>query len=191
MANRQALRELQSRLASRLQAARDEGPSVAWLAVEAGGAGYLFPLGQAGEIFSWTAVQPVPYTRPWFLGVANLRGNLAGVIDLTGFLSAMAASVASPSDKKTSPRRADALRADSSLLTFNAALGMQCALVVDRLAGLRGGDAFVAVSPRADDAPDWHGSIYTDPQQRRWQEIDLQALAEFPRFLDITLGLDG
>jgi twitching motility protein PilI len=186
MANRQALRELQSRLASRLQAARSEGPSVAWLAVEAGDAGYLFPLGQAGEIFSWTAVQPVPYTRPWFLGVANLRGNLAGVVDLSNFLAySHSYAVAS------APIRADALRADASLITFNAALGAQCALVVDRLAGLRGGEAFVSVSPRADDAPDWYGSIYTDPQQRRWQEIDLQALAEFPRFLDITLGLDG
>lgn len=182
MANRQALRELQSRLASRLQAARSEGPSVAWLAVEAGDAAYLFPLEQAGEIFSWTAVQAVPYTRPWFLGVANLRGNLAGVVDLAYFLS---------SPLSSAPSRAETLRADASLITFNAALGAQCALVVDRLAGLRGGEAFVSVSPRADDAPDWHGSVYTDPQQRRWQEIDLQALAEFPRFLDITLGLDG
>ena len=189
MANRQALRELQSRLASRLQAARDEGPSVAWLAVEAGDAGYLFPLGQAGEIFSWTAVQPMPYTLPWFLGVANLRGNLAGVIDLAQFMSAVAAPFDRP--VSVSPRRTGVSRADSSLLTFNAALGLQCALVVDRLAGLRGGEAFVSVSPRADDAPDWHGSIYLDPQQRRWQEIDLQALAEFPPFLDITLGLEG
>lgn len=187
MANRQALRELQSRLASRLQAARDEGPSVAWLAVEAGDRGYLFPLGQAGEIFPWTAVQPVPYTRPWFLGVANLRGNLAGVVDLAQFLSALPSAAAPPG----SARRADAPRADASLLTFNAALGVQCALVVDRLAGLRGGEAFLSVSPRADDAPDWHGSVYTDLQQRRWQEIDLQTLAEFPRFLDITLGLAG
>ncbi|HZY16355.1 MAG TPA: chemotaxis protein CheW, partial [Ramlibacter sp.] len=34
MANREALRELQSRLASRLQAARTEGVQAGWLAVE-------------------------------------------------------------------------------------------------------------------------------------------------------------
>ncbi|MCZ2497301.1 chemotaxis protein CheW [Xylophilus sp. Kf1] len=189
MANRQALRELQSRLASRLQAARDEGPSVAWLAVEAQATGYLFPLGQAGEIFAWTAVQPVPYTRPWFLGVANLRGNLAGVVDFAAFLAS-----AGPAPQAASPptaRRTDTPRADASLVTFNAALGVQCALAVDRLAGLRGGEAFVAVAPRAADAPAWHGSAYTDAQQRRWQEIDLPLLAEDPRFLDITLGLEG
>jgi len=75
MANREALRELQSRLASRLQAARAEGVQAGWLAVEAAGRKYLFPLSQAGEIFPFTATQPVPYTHDWFLGVANLRGD--------------------------------------------------------------------------------------------------------------------
>ncbi len=179
MANRQALRDLQARLASRLQAARSEGAAVAWLAAESGGARYLFPLGQAGEIFSWTPVQPVPYTAPWFLGVANLRGGLAGVVDLVRFAAA-------DGDDASTPRRADALLAEASLLTFNAALGVQCALVVDRLAGLRGGDAFVSVQQRPDDAPAWHGPVYTDTQQQRWQEIDLQALALHPSFLSIT-----
>jgi twitching motility protein PilI len=41
MANREALRDLQSRLAGRLQAARSEGVKVAaWLAVQAGGRNY-------------------------------------------------------------------------------------------------------------------------------------------------------
>ncbi len=76
MANRDALRVFQSRLAGRLQAARSTGVSASWLAIEAGDAKYLFPLGHAGEIFPWTLPQPVPYTEPWFLGVANLRGGL-------------------------------------------------------------------------------------------------------------------
>jgi twitching motility protein PilI len=57
MANREALRELQTRLATRLQAARSEGMSVAWLAVLAGGRNYLLPLGQSGEIFPTANVQ--------------------------------------------------------------------------------------------------------------------------------------
>jgi len=179
MANRQALRELQSRLASRLQAARNEGASVAWLAAECGGQRLLFPLSQAGEIFGWTPLQAVPYAEPWFLGVANLRGNLVGVVDLPLFGKLQAQA-------QPAPRRADPQLAECSLLSFNAALGVQCALLVDRLAGLRGGEAFVAVQPPADGAPVWHGGIYTDPQQRQWQEIDLQALAAAPSFLRIA-----
>jgi twitching motility protein PilI len=88
MANREALRELQTRLASRLQAARSGGISIAWLAVKAGESNYLFPLAQSGEIFPLINVQVVPYCRQWFMGVVNLRGGLYGVVDLAS-LSAM------------------------------------------------------------------------------------------------------
>jgi len=191
MANRQALRELQSRLASRLQAAQSEGASVEWLAVEIGGKPFLFPLGQAGEIFPWTTIQPVPYTQPWFLGVANLRGGLCGVVDLLQFAAARAAESSSGTEDAAlgagvPHRRVDALNGEASLLAFNAALEVQCALVVDRLAGLRGGEAFVSVQPRADDAPIWLGPVYIDAQGAQWQEIDLQALARHPFFLSIS-----
>ena len=125
MANREALRELQIRLASRLQAARSETVSVSsWLAVESAGERYLLPLVQSGEIFPWTSVQPVPYTRDWFLGVANLRGGLTGVIDLARLMGHISV-------------RSEQTLAESSLLAFNAALEVNAALLVDRLAGLR------------------------------------------------------
>ena len=82
MANRQALKDLQIRLAERLQLARTQGIAPLWLAVEAGEKKYLFPLAQSGEIFPWVGIQPVSYTQAWFLGVANLRGGLYGVVDL-------------------------------------------------------------------------------------------------------------
>ena len=90
MANREALRELQTRLASRLQAAREEGVAVSWLAVKAGGVQYLFPLAQSGEIFPLASVQPVPYAQSWFLGVINLRGGLYGLADLAGLVQGTA-----------------------------------------------------------------------------------------------------
>ena len=86
MANREALRELQTRLAARMQAARSEQRGQSWLAVECRGHGLLLPLEQAGEIFPPAALMPVPHTRPWFIGVANLRGGLHGVVDLARFL---------------------------------------------------------------------------------------------------------
>ncbi|MBO9677326.1 MAG: chemotaxis protein CheW [Acidovorax sp.] len=174
MANREALRELQTRLAGRLQAARGEGVSVSsWLAVESAGQNYLMPLGQSGEIFSWTGVQSVPYTQAWFLGVANLRGTLVGVVDLAGLLGA------------GSTRTEQAL-SESSLLALNAGLEVNAALLVDRLAGLRGTDAFVASEPPAEDAPPFFGTTYLDAQGTRWQELNLQTLSQHPAFLSIS-----
>ncbi|MDF1484866.1 chemotaxis protein CheW [Ramlibacter sp. H39-3-26] len=177
MANREALRELQARLASRLQTARDEGVAVSWLAVEAGGHPYLLPLGQAGEIFPWTHVQAVPYTSQWFMGVANLRGGLYGIVDLAGLIAHGGAAPA--------PRSELAL-ADASLLVFNAALDINAALLIDRLVGLRSADAFTASQAPAAGAPAYFGAVYTASDGARWQEISLQKLAQDPVFLSIS-----
>jgi len=175
MANREALRELQSRLASRLQAAKTEGVQSAWLAVEAAGQKYLFPLTQSGEIFPYAATQPVPYTQNWFLGVANLRGGLFGVVDLASFVAGRAPA-----------QRSDAGRAESRLVALNAQLEINCALLIDRLAGLRGMDAFTSSTERPEGAPEYFGSGYTDASGAHWQEINLQALSQQPQFLSIS-----
>src|SRR5215216_4601692 len=116
MANREALRELQSRLASRLQAARTEGVQASWLAVESAGARYLFPLSQSGEIFPFANPQSVPYTRAWFLGVANLRGGLYGVVDLGSFVAG------APPEQ-----RPEGTRAEARLVALNAMFEVNCA----------------------------------------------------------------
>ena len=177
MANRDALRAFQARLASRLQAARSSAVSAAWLAVEAGDANYLFPLGHAGEIFPWTPPQPVPYTEPWFLGVANLRGGLYGVVELARFAAGRAEAPAG-----------DATRVGSRLVALSELLEVNCALLVDRLVGLRGVEAFTASTAPAADAPAWLGHAYTDAAGAKWQEINLQALSQQTRFLSIGAG---
>jgi twitching motility protein PilI len=174
MANRDALRAFQSRLAGRLQQARTSGVSASWLAVEAGESKFLFPLGHAGEIFPWTPPQPVPYTEPWFLGVANLRGGLYGVIQLSTFATG-----------KPAPASGDAARAQSRLVALNEMLEVNCALLIDRLIGLRGVDAFTDSQQPEGDAPAWLGHLYTDAEGGRWQEINLQALSQQPQFLSI------
>ncbi|RQO59243.1 chemotaxis protein CheW [Variovorax sp. KBW07] len=178
MANRDALRAFQSRLASRLQAARTTGVAATWLAVEAGEGKYLFPLGHAGEIFPWTPPQPVPYTEPWFLGVANLRGGLYGVVQLSAFAAGEAGGT-------TAPAASEAARIQSRLVAFNELLEVNCALLVDRLAGLRGAEAFTASEAPGAEAPAWHGHLYTDAAGERWQEVNLQALSQQPQFLSI------
>ncbi len=183
MANRQALRDLQSRLAARLQAARSEGISVAWLAAESDGVPYLFPLSQAGEIFGWSALQAVPYTVTWFLGVANLRGGLYGVVDLAKLATAGVTAKDAPASVG---RRAESVLAESSLLAFNPGLGVQSVLVIDKLAGLRGAEAFVDSRHPDRESPSWFGQIYIDSAGTPWQEIDLQALSQDSSFLSIS-----
>jgi twitching motility protein PilI len=176
MANREALRELQTRLASRLQAARTEGVSIAWLAVKAGESNYLFPLALSGEIFPLPTVQVVPYSRPWFLGVVNLRGGVYGVVDLASFVG----------DGQTRVRSEQAL-SESSLVTFNTALEVNCALMVDGLSGLRNRESFSSSEPAPEGSPVYFGNRYRDLGGADWQEINLRSLSQFASFLSISV----
>jgi twitching motility protein PilI len=175
MANRQALKDLQIRLAERLQLARTEGVAPSWLAVEVGANHYLFSMAQSGEIFPWVQTHPVPYTKSWFLGVANLRGGLFGVVDLASHLPGSAAT----------PHQ-ETLHKESMLITFNALLEINCALLVDRLAGIRNQEAFAAFSPKPSDSPEYFGNCYTDKMGVVWQEINLQLLAQQASFLTLS-----
>ncbi len=182
MANREAIRELQTRLANRLRTARDEGLSVSWLAVRSAGMNYLLPLAQSGEIFPITAVQPVPYAQPWFLGVVNLRGGLYGVVNIAQYVAAETGE-ASVMPSGGALRRPGATQV---VVTLNAALDVNCALLVDELAGLRNPQVFSATQPRAPDAPPYFGNRFTDAGGQSWQEINIQTLSQHPRFLSIT-----
>lgn len=176
MSNKQALRDLQTRLAERMQQVRSEPAGLGWLAVDCGGQGLLFALHQAGEIFDLGGLVAVPHTQPWLAGVVNLRGGVCTVVDLAVFLGLRAAGA----------RPAGTAR----LVGFNAALGLNCALLVDRLEGLRRG----AELQRIDDAaegpaagrPAFAPARWADASGRVWQEIDLAALARQAQFLAVT-----
>jgi twitching motility protein PilI len=175
MANREALRELQNRLAQRLQAALTELPSASWLAVHCGPLGLIFPLRTAGEIFTAAGILPVPHTQPWFLGVANLRGGLHGVVDLAGFLGL-----------RSRPLALDSLGDQARLLALNPMTGGHCAVLVDRLAGLRNLAQLTRLPDASQSRPAFAGARYRDAQGQVWQEIDLAELAQQEQFLGIA-----
>jgi twitching motility protein PilI len=176
MANREALRELQIRLASRLQAARTEGMSVAWLAVRVGGHNYLFPLSQSGEIVPLVNLQPVPYALPWFRGVINIRGNLFGVVDFARFVASQGG--AEPLEPPV---------AEPTVVSLNTALEVNCTLQVDVLSGLRGVDAFATTVPVPEGSPVFFGNRFVDSSGAQWQEINLRALSQTAQFLSISV----
>ena len=171
MANKQALRDLQSRLADRLQAAQTEERGRSWLAVECGARGFLFPLRDAGEIFPLAPMAPVPHSHRWFLGVSNLRGHLHGVVDLAVFLGL----------------NTDASSRDQArLVGFNQALDINCVLLVDRLSGLRSEQDLEAEADDGTLRPKFAGGRYRDASSRVWQELNLAALAADEAFLGIV-----
>jgi twitching motility protein PilI len=171
MANKEALRELQTRLADKLKAARVQERGKSWLAVESAGHGFLLPLELSGEIFPFGACAPVPHTQNWFLGVANLRGRLHGVVDLALFLGV---------------QRLAWNRDHAWLVAFNASLNMNSALLLDKLLGLRNINQLKPEKHDTKALPAFVGGHYRDDENRLWQELNLAALVNETAFLRIA-----
>lgn len=184
MRTRQALRDLQERLALRLRNEGAPSAQACWLAVQAGGCGYLLPLAQAGEIFPCAPAHVVPYTQPWFLGVVHLRGGLWAAVDLAAWV-AQAAHTLQRADARPaqSPDRLDA-----RLVTLHPSIDVNSALRVDRLAGLRAPEDFPDQAAAPEGAPAWYAQRYADARGETWQALDLQALAQDPAFLTLADG---
>jgi twitching motility protein PilI len=148
-----------------MQAARtSSGARAHQLGVEIGGRRYLLDLLDAGEIVPVPALTAVPLTRPWYLGLANIRGSLVGVVDLGLYFGQPQAA--------STPAASGAAR----LITFAPALGMPCALLATRVYGLR---------HAADMQPE--DGCLRDADGVAWTPLAVPALVKEERFLQVGL----
>lgn len=64
----------------------DEGPRSRWVGFELSGQPYALPIEDVREVLNHCQVEPVPGSPATILGVANLRGRIAAVVDVRGRL---------------------------------------------------------------------------------------------------------
>lgn len=156
---RTRLRQYQVQLLERMQAARtSSGARIHQLGVQIGPERYLLDLTQTGEIVTPGPLCVVPLTQSWYRGLSNIRGSLVGVIDFARYLGI----------------GETAAGADSRIVTFATGLGFNCGLLVSRVYGLRHAAEMEAQGERLRDA-----------DANDWTPLDLAALAQDPRFLQV------
>ena len=163
------LRSFQRELASRLASKTAAQVESSRLGVASANGMWLIRLPDAGEVIAVPPIVPVPLTKPWFLGLANIRGNLFSVIDFPQFLGFPPVVLGNL----------------ARLLLLSARTGEQHAgVVVQRVLGLRNLAQLTAVE---DDTvqPAWHVRRWAEADGSTWREIDLGKLARDPPFLQV------
>ena len=168
MARRTGLREFQLSVAERLRTAATRATVSSRLGFQVGPDNWFVALHQVSEVIPVPAVQPVPLTHSWFRGVANVRGNLYGMVDFSAF---QGGDPISPGMERRVILVSDRLVGGSGL-------------VVSRMLGLRNPEQFNA-APKPANAPPWLAAAFSDAGGTRWLELDLPALVRESRFLEV------
>lgn len=172
MATKISRREFQEALVARLQnlASGDAQAHATKLGVKSGSKNWLINLSDVSEVVPLGAFTPVPLTKPWFIGMTNVRGNLFSIVDFSSF----------------SGNEPTAMNVDSRLLLLNLRFGVNAALLVNRMQGLRGAEQLEPVAATGEQ-PAWVGGTFNDASGTQWQELDLAALVQTSEFLQVGL----
>lgn len=169
---RSRLREFQSQLVERMQAASSGAQVHArQLGVMIGQSRWLLNLREAGEIVSVSTMTKVPLTRDWFVGVTNIRGNLVCVVDIARF----SGLPITPIDK------------ESRIVAFGPSLSFNGGLLVSRVLGLRNIAEMEVHTDTSQSDASWARQRYRDRNSHIWTELNLSLIVQDPQFLHIGL----
>ncbi len=173
MAKTSNLREFQEAILLRLKeaTAKSGAVSTSRLGVMIGSRRVLISLNQVIEVLPVPPMQDVPLTLPWFLGVANVRGNLYNITDLAQFLGLP------PTPKSMSNR----------IVLINSEITTQAAIVIDSLVGLRSVEAMKSKSKAKSKEAFFSKNSYEDVDGNEWLELDVEGLAQDKAFIQPTI----
>lgn len=171
-----SLSEFQQSLATRVRDAASAPASGTLLGLRSGSVNWMVRLEDAGEIMALPDIATVPLTRPWYLGLANIRGNLISIIDLALF-----------AEGRATPRTAEC-----RVVLVADRYRVHAGLLVQRLLGLKDPKKLTrrdaAAMPASSEGgapalPPWAGPAYDDGSGEACRELDVAALVQDEAFL--------
>jgi len=169
--SRSKLRDFSTQLAERLKAATSTPNEPLRLALRIGPHNYLVDMNATAEIVAAPEITPVPWTRPWYRGLANVRGRLVGVVDLMQ-LAGRGPLPADPSQQ---------------LLVFGEVLRINAGVLVSRAFGLRNLNELEPLGGPAEGALPWEAARWRDLDGNQLTELNLGSLVASEAFA--TIGI--
>lgn len=144
--------------------------SSAVLGVAVGEDRYLIPMTEVSEVIAIPKLAHVPLTQPWFLGLANVRGNLYGITDLGVYLGGDPV----PFNLK------------SRILLVTPGNKLYGGFIVNSMLGIRDLSEFTPVKLAKKKLPSCITAQYKDAEGRQWRELSLFKLIGDEKFLQVA-----
>jgi len=168
MAKESQLREYQTSILARLENAKKAGAEApaGYLGVVIGSKNVLVNLQEISETLPIMDIHRVPIVKPWFLGVANVRGVLYAINDLAQMLENTFTSISS----------------NARLLLISDAVTSNVAFVVDKMIGLRKLDEMKPGKETAEEDICLKAQTYQDDENRVWYMLDCDKLVRSKEF---------
>jgi twitching motility protein PilI len=168
MAKGSQLREYQTSILARLEDAKKAGAELqaGYLGVVIGSKNVLVNLQEISETLPIFDIHRVPVVKPWFLGVANVRGVLYAINDLAQMLE----------------HTFTILSSEARLLLINDTVTSNIAFVVDKMIGLRKLDEMKLSEEVAEESVCLKLQTYRDAENRIWHMLDCDKLVRSKEF---------
>lgn len=192
MASSLNLRQYQEGILAKLDLAlhRDAPAHKNFLGMRVGGLHVLIDMTQVSEILPVPSTFPAPNAHDWFLGTANVRGNLYAITDLVSFLGDLGVEVGDGADTNSANQN------DARILLLSKNIAPYTAVMIDRLIGLRSLENFRRIKAgRSDEASlaqdktsvCFAADEFEDEDGNVWQVLDCQALVNLKAFMQAGL----
>jgi len=162
--------EYQNTLNGQIISAGKNETSPAVLGVAVGEDRYLIPMIEVSEVIPIPKLARVPLTQPWFLGLANVRGNLYGITDLGVYLG----GDPTPFNLK------------SRILLVSPGNKLYGGFIVNSMLGIRNLSEFTPVKSGKKKLPKGISRQFNDTEGRLWRELSLSELIQDEKFLQIA-----
>ncbi len=147
--------------------------STSLLGMAIGEARWLVHMTEVNEVLPVPKLATVALTQPWFLGIANVRGNLYGVTDLSLYLGGPPTQI----------------NQKARIFLSSSRYSVNSGLLVSNLLGIRSLSDFEPMENTEESTPALLGSTgkCQDKEGRVWHVLNLQALVREDNFLKIAV----
>jgi twitching motility protein PilI len=169
MSKRISIKDFQASLSEKLESAAMTQPVSTVLGVLIGRDHWLVHMTDVSEVLQVPKITQVPLTHSWFLGMANVQGNLYGIADLAAYFGGAHTKV----EQKT------------RILLVSPRFEVNCGLLVSRTLGIRNESDFERIEDGNSPQLGVSG-IYKDNQGQHWNELNLQDLVRDEEFLQVA-----